>query len=256
MRREHAHTDTVVQGHRDTATRQRPVTDTAGKQGLRRRGHLHAVARGVCLEHIPRRRLRRCWRGLWSCSAAVLGPANDTERKPVDGAVAVRHQQRRAVAAHSDAVAQGPHSSTIDDAAPNASQAVAEEWSHSAAELAAQRPSHCPSRPPRTLTRCSASPRTTHQVGSVTMRPVWCVMCGTSAPSATAQHDHSHASRTTPPMQSSTSPHQQQQATSAHTTPSSRRSRLGNRNLRERLSQDVLHVQRLRRDVDVDTLMC
>jgi hypothetical protein len=133
-------------------------------------------------------------------------PANDTERKPVDGAVAVRHQQRRAVAAHSDAVAQGPHSSTIDDAAHNASQAVAEEWSPSAAELAAQRPSHCPSRPPRTLTRCSASPSTTHQVGSVTMRPVRCVMWGTSAPSATAQHDHSHASRTTPPMQSSPSP--------------------------------------------------
>jgi hypothetical protein len=112
-----------------------------------RRQHLHAVVAVLrhehevvgCYPHLawiaePYRSVAR--------TAADSQPQAVTDTEHVDGvrvAITVRHQQRRAVAAHRHTVVERLHTGRVDDAAHDASQrGTAEEASHGAAVHAAQ----------------------------------------------------------------------------------------------------------------------
>jgi hypothetical protein len=111
----------------------------------------------------------------------------------VGRAVGVRHQQRGAVAAHSDAGTPRLHTERGYDAARNAAQTTAEEASDGAAVHAAQRPRHAVATAqhrdaPQWIARRRRDAATVAAVGGGGS--------GTAAPSATAQQDRSHSRRT------------------------------------------------------------
>jgi hypothetical protein len=147
----------------NTATRWEPYSDTTTTSALAhtpcgpaaveveaRRQHLHAVVAPVSDEHeavgrdAANARVVEAQRGRAAALAPVLlsppAVSDAVHLQRVGAAVAVRHQQRRAVASDGYAVRQP--AVRVDDSRVDASQAAAEEASDGAGVHAAERPRH------------------------------------------------------------------------------------------------------------------